>query len=85
VANLRAGFRACYQRGLADSPDAAGNIRLTIRVGAGGEVASVIPAPSGTLPASVIGCVVARAQAAQFGAPEGGSAVIVVPVTFVKQ
>jgi len=85
VANLRAGFRGCYQRGLADSPDAAGSIRLTIRVGAGGEVASVSPAPSGSLPASVIGCVVARAQAAQFAAPEGGSAVIVVPVTFVKQ
>jgi hypothetical protein len=33
----------------------------------------------------VIGCVVARAQAAQFEAPEGGAAVIVVPVTFVKQ
>jgi hypothetical protein len=85
VANLRAGFRGCYQRGLADNPDAAGSIRLTIRVGAGGEVASVTPAASGTLPASVIGCVVARAQAAQFEPPEGGNAVIVVPVTFVKQ
>lgn len=85
VAGMRAGFRACYQRGLAENPDAAGNIRLTIRVGAGGEVAGVTPAPSGTLPASVISCVVARAQAAQFDPPEGGSAVIAVPVTFVKQ
>jgi hypothetical protein len=82
---MRAGFRNCYQRGLAENPDAAGSIRLTIRVGAGGEVAGVSPSPSGSLPASVISCVVARAQAAQFDPPEGGSAVIAVPVTFVKQ
>jgi hypothetical protein len=85
VAGMRAGFRNCYQRGLAENPDAAGSIRLTIRVGAGGEVAGVSPSPTGTLPASVISCVVARAQAAQFDPPEGGSAVIAVPVTFVKQ
>jgi len=85
VAGMRAGFRNCYQRGLAENPDAAGSIRLTIRVGAGGEVAGVTPSPSGSLPASVISCVVARAQAAQFDPPEGGSAVIAVPVTFVKQ
>jgi hypothetical protein len=70
---------------LADNPDAAGSIRLTIRVGAGGEVAGVSPASSGTLPASVVACVVARAKGAQFEAPQGGSAVVVVPVTFVKQ
>jgi hypothetical protein len=85
VAGMRAGFRNCYQRGLAENPDASGSIRLTIRVGAGGEVASVTPSSSGSLPASVVSCVVARAQAAQFDAPEGGSAVIAVPVTFVKQ
>jgi hypothetical protein len=85
VAGMRAGFRNCYQRGLAENPDASGSIRLTIRVGPGGEVAGVSPAPSGSLPASVISCVVARAQAAQFDPPEGGSAVIAVPVTFVKQ
>lgn len=85
VAGMRAGFRSCYQRGLSENPDAAGSIRLTIRVGPGGEVAGVTPAPSGSLPPSVIACVVARAQAAQFDPPEGGSAVIAVPVTFVKQ
>jgi hypothetical protein len=85
VAGMRAGFRACYQRGLAENPDAAGSIRLTIRVGAGGEVAGVSASQSGSLPASVVSCVQARAQAAQFDAPEGGSAVVAVPVTFVKQ
>jgi hypothetical protein len=85
VAGMRAGFRNCYQRGLAENPDASGSIRLTIKVGPGGEVAGVSPSPSGSLPASVISCVVARAQAAQFDPPEGGAAVIAVPVTFVKQ
>jgi hypothetical protein len=84
VAGMRAGFRACYQRGLAENPDAAGAITLTIRVGPGGEVQSV-GGSSGSLPPSVVACVKARAQAAQFDAPEGGSAVISVPVTFVKQ
>jgi hypothetical protein len=85
VAGMRAGFRNCYQRGLAENPDSAGSIRLTIRVGPGGEVAGVSAVPSGSLPASVVSCVQARAQAAQFDPPEGGAAAIQVPVTFVKQ
>ena len=85
VAGMRAGFRACYMRGLNENPDSQGNIRLSIRVGPGGEVTSVTATPSGTLPASVVSCVQARAKAAQFDPPEGGSAAITVPVTFVKQ
>lgn len=85
VAAMRAGFRACYNRGLAENPDSQGSIRLSIKVGPGGEVQSVGASPSGNLPGSVVSCVRARAQAAQFDPPEGGSAVVVVPVTFVKQ
>ena len=86
VAGMRPGFRSCYQRyGLAENPDAAGSIRLTIRVGAGGEVAGVSASASGSLPAAVVSCVQTRARAGQFNVPEGGSAVVVVPVTFVKQ
>lgn len=85
VAGMRAGFRACYQRGLAQNPDAQGSIRLSIRVGPGGEVQGVSASASGNLPGSVVSCVQSRASAAQFSPPEGGSAVISVPVTFVKQ
>jgi hypothetical protein len=85
VAGMRAGFRACYNRGLSENPDAQGSIRLSIKVGPGGEVSGVSASPSGNLPGSVVSCVQARASAAQFAPPEGGSAVIVVPVTFVKQ
>ena len=73
---MRAGFRNCYQRGLAENPDAAGRIILAIQIAPGGEVASVKPNPSGNLPASVIACVVARAQAAQFDPPQGGIAIV---------
>ncbi len=85
VAGMRAGFRSCYQRGLAENPDAQGSIRLTIRVGPNGEVQSVSASSSGSLPGSVVSCVRSRAQAAQFDPPEGGSASIAVPVSFVKQ
>ncbi len=85
VAGMRAGFRACYQRGLSQNPDAQGSIRLSIRVGPGGEVQGVSASASGNLPGSVVSCVQSRASAAQFAPPEGGSAVISVPVTFVKQ
>ncbi len=85
VAGMKAGFRNCYNRGLQENPDAQGSIKLAIKVGAGGEVAGVTASPSGNLPASVIACVQARARAAQFDPPEGGSAVVNVPVTFIKQ
>jgi hypothetical protein len=84
VAGMRAGFRNCFNRELAANPDAQGTIRLTIRVGPGGEVQNVTAAPSGSL-GSAVDCVKARARSATFDPPEGGSAVIVVPVTFVKQ
>ncbi len=85
VAGMRAGFRACYNRGLAQNPDAQGSIRLSIRVGPGGEVTGVSGGASGNLPGSVVSCVKSRARAASFSPPEGGSAVVVVPVSFVKQ
>lgn len=85
VAGMRAAFRRCYQRALDTNPDVAGSIRLTIRVGPGGEVGGVSASQSGNLPPSVVTCVKARAQAAQFDPPEGGSAIVNVPVTFVKQ
>ena len=84
VAGMKAGFRNCFNRELASNPDAQGTIRLTIKVGPGGEVQNVTAAPSGNL-GSAVDCVKARARSAQFDPPEGGSAVVVVPVTFVKQ
>lgn len=85
VAGMRAGFHACYQRGLSTNPDAAGGIRLVLRIGPAGEVQAVTSTTTGNLPQSVVACVVARARAAQFEPPEGGAAVVHVPVSFVRQ
>jgi hypothetical protein len=85
VARMRAGFRACYQRALSTNPDAQGRISLKIKVGPSGQVTGVAAAKSGNLPQSVVDCVKGRARAATFAAPDGGSAVVSVPVTFVHQ
>lgn len=85
VAQMSAGFRRCYQRGLDQNPDISGSIRLTIQVGPGGGVSSVSGSTTGNIPESIVACVKARAQAAQFNPPDGGSAVINVPISFVKQ
>jgi outer membrane biosynthesis protein TonB len=85
VAQMRAGFRACYNRGLAENPDIEGKIALSIKVGPTGNVASVSANKTGNLPQSVLDCVKARANSAVFSAPQGGAAVVQVPVSFVKQ
>jgi hypothetical protein len=84
VGSLRSGFRACYQQELETAPDRAGKVRLTLRVDAQGNVRDVTLAPEGNL-GSTLACVKALAQAAKFAPPEGGNAVIAVPVTFVKE
>ncbi|MEO8178368.1 MAG: AgmX/PglI C-terminal domain-containing protein [Deltaproteobacteria bacterium] len=85
VAQMRAGFRACYNRGLAENPDIEGKIQLSIKVGPTGQVASVAATKTGNLPDSVVECVKSRANSANFSAPSGGAAVVQVPVSFVKQ
>jgi hypothetical protein len=84
VAGLRPRFRNCFNKGLQENPDAQGSVRLTIKIGPSGEVAGVAPAPAGNLPAPVVACVVSATRNAQFDAPTGGSAIILVPVTFVS-
>jgi TonB family protein len=83
VSRLRTPFRECYNRQLALDRAAAGRIRLAIHVGASGAVSRVEVTPSGNL-GSVVQCVQTVASGAQFAPPEGGSAVIVVPITFER-
>ncbi|MEY4547741.1 MAG: hypothetical protein RL685_3936 [Pseudomonadota bacterium] len=85
VAQMRAGFRACYNRGLAENPDIEGKIALSIKVGPTGQVASVSATKMGNIPESVLECVKSRANSANFSPPQGGAAVVQVPVSFVKQ
>ncbi len=85
MAGLRAGFHRCYQRGLDDYPDASGGVRLTLHVGPNGEVQGVDAVPSGGLPGSIVSCMQSRASVARFESPQGGSALVVVPVSVTRQ
>lgn len=80
VAGLRKGLRDCYAR---ENSDAAGSIRFTIKVGPTGSVTSTSAQPSGGLSSQLVACATGVIRAAKFEAPEGGSAVIAVPATFV--
>jgi TonB family protein len=85
VAGMRAGFRACYNRGLASNPDLQGSVRVTAKIGPNGDVLSATPSGGSGLGDDVVQCVVRRVQSATFSPPEGGGATIVIPVTFALQ
>jgi hypothetical protein len=85
VAGMRAGFRACYNRGLVNTPDMHGALRLKLRVGPTGEVLDTKVEGARGLSQEVVACVKARAGAAMFSAPDGGKATISFPLTFALQ
>lgn len=71
VAGMRAGFRNCYQRALADAPHYAGKLDLKLTVDVhGGVAAAKVTSPQRN--AAVFACVEARAKASQFDPPGGG-------------
>lgn len=84
VAGMRAGFRACYNRGLAMNPDMQGAVRLILRIGANGQVVSANAVPAGSIDSSTTACMAARARSAQFEPPEGGQATITIPITLTN-
>ena len=85
VAGMAAGFRRCYNRGLQDDPTMKGSMKVTAGIGPNGEVLSAAPSGGDTLSATVKSCVSARVSAAQFAAPDGGSATITIPLSFFPQ
>lgn len=85
VAGMAAGFRRCYNKGLAEDPNMKGSVRITAKIGPNGEVLSASPSGGGGLSGTVVSCVAARVSSAQFAPPEGGGATVVIPVTFVSQ
>jgi hypothetical protein len=84
VASWRKDFRACYLTERATRPEAAGTVHLTVRVACDGAVLSLQADATG-ITEPMLGCMFERARASKFEPPEGGSAVIKVPVTFVRQ
>jgi hypothetical protein len=81
---MRTAFRECYQHALVEAPELRGSVRIVIRVGADGHVVDARGAAMG-LRSRDVDCLLKRAVLGVFAPPEGGSAIIAVPVTFVKQ
>jgi hypothetical protein len=84
VARMRGRFRNCYQRGLNNNPEMAGSVSLVARIGPNGEVLSVGGGGSGGLGA-IVPCLKAVVRGGGFSPPDGGSAIISIPITFIKQ
>lgn len=83
VGAMRQAFRDCYNQALATMPESEGTIRLTIKVSADGTVSDTAATVTGKL-GTAVECVRSVAGRAKFEPPDGGSAVITVPVTFVR-
>ena len=84
VARMKGRFRNCYNAGLKSDPEMAGSATLTARIGPSGEVTSVGGGASGGL-SKIVPCLKSVVRGGGFAAPEGGSAMISIPITFVKQ
>ena len=84
VAGMRGLLRACYKRELDTDPTARGSVRVTAKIGSNGEVTSVQAANSG-LSSTMVACVSRVVHGGQFGPPEGGGAMVTIPMTFIPQ
>ncbi len=78
-------FRACFNRGLRDDPQMAGEVRINARIGAQGEVLRAAAYGHHGLSDGVLWCTVDVVFASTFAPPAGGGATIVIPVTFVTR
>jgi hypothetical protein len=80
VAGMAAGFRRCYSRGLREDAGMKGSVRITAAIGPNGEVLSATPSGGAGLSGTVVSCIAAGVSSAQFAAPEGGRATLVIPI-----
>lgn len=85
VAGMAPGFRRCFIKGLKEDPTMTGTVRITAKIGKNGEVLAASPSGGGTLSSAVTECVAARVASAQFSAPAGGLATIVIPVSMTPE
>ncbi|NUP07186.1 MAG: AgmX/PglI C-terminal domain-containing protein [Polyangiaceae bacterium] len=83
VAGMAAGFRRCYNRGLTEDPKLAGALKVTAKIGPSGEVQSAKAQPGHKLGDKVAVCVEQVVFSRSFAPPEGGSATLTIPVSFV--
>jgi hypothetical protein len=84
VRGMTPAFRGCYNRALQTNPEQAAKLeaklRLTLHVGAGGEVETATVTPERPELAAALSCIQIRARAALFGAT-GNAYVIAIDLT----
>jgi hypothetical protein len=81
-AGMKAGLRACFNRGLSTDPSQRGTLRVIVEIGPGGEVTDARAEGGDQLERETIACVLRRVRSATFLSPETGSATLAVPMTF---
>jgi hypothetical protein len=82
VSEMRAGFRACYQRGLASDAELRGSIRVAAELGTDGVVTHATVESTGRLSQETTDCVLRRVRAASFAAPSGDRVSVKFAVSF---
>ncbi len=83
IAQLRSGYRSCYNKGLNDNAQMAGKIVLLVSVQPNGDVQNVTKADGSGLSSGVEQCIIDRTKHASFEQGSGGT--LRVPVSFYTQ
>lgn len=81
VAGMAAGFRRCYAHALRQDAGTRGVLEVTASIDAAGVVSSMQESHTGLTP-GLVSCILAGVQASVFASPQGGSAIIVIPIRF---
>jgi hypothetical protein len=82
IASRAAGFRRCFNEASKDGVEPCGTLRMTVRVNEIGAIVSVHTESIG-LDRALSECVASKIWEAQFDAPEGGAATLIIPVAFI--
>jgi hypothetical protein len=84
VSSMRPGFRHCYQRALNNHGRFSASVRLSLRVDAGGRIASVTGRGTNA-PREMIECFFVEVGRHMFEPPAGGAAIVNVPVNLMAR
>lgn len=84
VASMRPRFRDCYAALLSRNRRAHGAVRLTLRIDCQGAVRSALAAAYG-IDREAVSCLFRQVALSRFSPPDGGTATIQIPITFIHQ
>jgi TonB family protein len=82
---MRAGLRACYNRGLASASEQSGSVRVRAELDAHGAVINATAERTGNLSQEITDCALRRVQSASFAAPNVDRVSVRFSVTFDRE